>query len=456
MKKKSIKILSSLSVFFVLLLSLDLRAQAISMSPVAVWVNELNKNIQRFTYDLTKTSQLNVSLPNGKITSDQVDWGGHFQLQQVQPELNQLKAAVSIQNLQVIAKNVQIQISIEKDLGFGSATLHLNATCAAITMHLKEPQPLYALIDKSLQVLQISETIPSSAFEMIMTGCTEIAGLDQAIQEKVLDYVRTQLMTQEIHQVVSREINLQLNKKINELAKTYLSQSISNPTVSVKIDDQLRLWAYLGENTEKLFSIEEISAISSNSKTTVLIKKVFLENTILNYLNSKVSAEPIFSSQTPQLKSLTCSRWSQFFAWPSLMALPKCFEMKIISRVKNLKLIDLKSMKFLINTETWAQAEKQHKDIAYFSSKINFSLEAMKPNLISFTGQQFPDFLNWSRASNRMPTSQIGSAFETFLSHHMTNLKLSQDPQTNLILSWLKFEKVSAVGMDSVSFQLKD
>ncbi len=456
MKKISIKILSSFSVSLVLLLSLDLNAQVVSMSPAAVWMSQLNKNIQKLTYDIAKSSQLNVSLPNGKVSSDQVDIRGHFQLQQVQPELNQLKAAVSIHNLDVTAKNVQIQMTVEKDLGFGSATLNLNATCAAVTMHLREPQPLYALIDKSLQVLQISETIPGSAFEMIMTGCTAIAGLDQAIQEKVFEYVRTQFMSQEIHQTVSAELNLQLNKKINDLAKMYLSQSIANPTVHIKIDDQLRLWAYLGNDVEKLFSADDLSAIGANLKTTVLIKKAFLENTILNYLNGKVTAAPIFSSKTPQLRSLTCSRWSQFFAWPSLMSLPKCFEMKIISKVKDLKLTDVKTMKFAVKAETWAQAEKQNKDIAYFSSKINFSLVSMKPSLTSFIGQQFPSFLDWARSSDRMPTSQIASAFETYLIQQMAYLKSSQDPNTNLILAWLKFEKVTAIGVDSLSFQLKN
>ena len=456
MKKNSIKILSSFSVIFALVLSLDLHAQIISMSPEALWIGQLNKNIQKLTYDLEKTSQLNISLPNCKVKSDLVELVGNFQLTQAQPELNQLKVSVSIHNLEVIAKNVQIQIAINEDLGFGSATINLNATCAAVTLHLQKPQPLYALLDKSLKVLQISEAIPGNAFQTILSGCPAIAGLDQAIQEKVIDYVRAQIMTQEIHQLVSAEITHQLNKKIDELAKNYLSESITNPTVHIKIDDQLRLWAYLGENTEKLFSPEDIATISNNTKTTILVKREFLEHTILNHLNKKIAAAPLFSSQIPQLRSLTCSRWSQFFAWPSLMALPKCFEMKIISRVKELKLVDLNSLKFALKAESWAQAEKQKKNIAYFSSKIKFSLASLKPNVTAFEGIQFPSFLGLSGYSDRLPTGQIATAFETYLIQQMAELKSSPDPSTNLILSWLKFEEVKAVGIDGLSFQLRN
>ena len=444
------------SVLFTLLLSLDLHGQAITMTPARAWIGQFNQQIKKSKFDFTKSSNLNMALPIGKIVSDQVDLKGQFHVNELQPESDQFKVTLSIDDAVVTARNVQIQIIIQKDIGFGSATLNLNATCGAINIRLKSPQVMNGLLDKNFQVKTILESLAKEVMTTEMVGCTGIAGLDQVVQEKVVDYIQTQLMSEQIHQIMSAEINTQLSKKISELAQAYLGDVTAHPQAHIRIDESFRLWSYIGENVETLFSPDEISSIAQNTKTSVLVKKAFLEKVLSTYLNKQLAVAKISSRKTPDLGKLTCSRWAQFFVWPSLRALPKCFDMRLTSRALEIKLVDPMTMKFVVKVQTWVQAPEQKKDIAYFLSTMNVSLVGLTAELTSFGGTQYPEFLAWAGHSSRMSTAPIQSAVEALLSAQVASLKSGKDADASLLMSWLKFDKIKSVQADSLSFELRN
>ncbi len=451
-----VSIISYISVLFVLLLSLDLRAQVVTMSPAAIWMKRLLQEAKKTPYNFENSSNLNISLPFGKVVSEQVKLAGQFQVADLKTELDQVKLTLNIDNAVALAKNVQIQVSIEKDLGFGSATINLNATCEAISMQLRKPQVLVANLDQALQVQGLSENFAADMIETKMIGCTAISGLDQAIQDKVMEYVRTQLLSQQFHQLLSAELSSQLGKKMAGLAQSFFADMPSLRPLHFRIDKQFRLWLFLGEDSEKFFSSDEINSISTNSQTTVLIKKEFLEMTLQQALDEQLKLANVTSKLATELQKITCSRWVQFFIWPSLRALPKCFEMELISRAKEVKFLDLKSLKFAVQVQTWVKAPEQNKDIAYFLSNSEISLASATVDIKNFSGKHFPEFLSWSGHSSRMPTSQIQGAVQALLSNKMTDLQKNKSTNVSLILSWLQPKKSKAVGSSSLSFQIKD
>lgn len=455
-KMTRVNIISTISVLFVLLLSLDLRAQVVIMSPAQIWMKRLLQEAKKTPYNFENSSNLNISLPIGKIVSEQVKLAGQFQVADLKTELDQVKLTLNIDNAVALAKNVQIQVSIEKDLGFGSATINLNASCEAISMQLKKPQALVANLDHSLKIQALTENVSEDMIETKMIGCTAISGLDQAIQDKVMEYVRTQLLSQQFHQLLSAELSTQLGKKMTDVAQSFFANTPSLQPLQFRIDDQFRLWMFLGENSEKTFSSEEINLISANSQTTVLIKKGFLEKTLQQALDEQLKLANVTSKTIIELQKLTCSRWIQFFVWPSLRALPKCFEMDLISRAKEVKLVDLESLKFAVQVQTWVKAPEQNKDIAYFLSDSEVLLASSAINIKNFSGKQYPEFLNWSGHSSRMPTSQIQAAVQALLSKKMIDLQQNKNTNVSKILSWLQPKKSKAVGLDSLSFQIMD
>ena len=454
MKKSIHRSVLYISVLLTLLLSLELQAQVVIMTPAKIWMNQVNTSVKSFTFEFEKTSSLNLSFPIGQVTSEQVGVFGRFQMTDFQSEADQFKIGFSILNAEVLAKNVQIQITIDKNLGFGSATLNLDATCSAIAIRSKAAQTMTARLDKAFHVTGLSADIQNSALTTELIGCTAIAGLDQVIKDKVIEYIQAQIISQQLHQILSEQISAQLSLKLNDLAKKYLSDNLPKPQARLRIDENFRLWTYLGSDLETNFSDEEINSIAANQKASVLIKKWFLEKSLQAYLEKKVTSADISSARNTELQKLTCSRWTQFFVWPSLMALPKCFEMKIVSQVKDLKLSDVSSLKFAVTIQSWAKAESQNKNIAYFNSNVEISLSALSANVVGFSGKQYPEFLNWSGHSGRMPLSQMQTAVQAFLFQQVQVAKGSQDLSAQGILAWLNFENAKSIKPDSVSFQL--
>lgn len=437
-----IKLPYYISAFLTLVLSPDLVAQALVMSPSQQWIPQLINVANPIVLEYEKISQLNLTLSEGKIISDHVGFTGRFKLQDLSPELTTqlFKLELVLENAEVVAKNVSIQISTSRDLGFGSATINLNVQCAAISIHLKYPQHVSAALDKSLNVAAVSATIKNDALDTVLSGCTAISGLDQAIQEKVLQFIKEQIINEQIHRSISEEIAKQLAKKLSTIGR-------------VVIDDQFRLWTFLGSTTEQTFSAEETASIANNSATSMLVKKSYVESLVKDQLNLAMAKNPVLSKLDTGLQKITCSRWAQFFAWPSLMSLPKCFDLKIISQINEVKLLDPEKLNFSFKLNSWAIAPEQKKDIAFFMTTAQVSLMEKSISVSDLVAKQYPDFLSWARQSGRISTKIIKSSLQKLLSEKLLLLSNNQDKEK--LLNLLDMQNAKSINAETLSIQLK-
>ena len=442
MRITRIKLSYYISAFLTLVLSPDLMAQALVMSPARQWIPQLINAANPVSFEYEKVSQLNLSLPQGKIISEYVGFTGRFKLQNLSPELSTqlFKLELVLENAEVVAKNVSIHISMNRDLGFGSATINLNVQCAAISIYLKHPQHVSAALDRSLNVVAVNATIKDDALKTELSGCTELAGLDQTIQEKVLQFVREQIINEHIHRSISEVLSKQLAKKLSKLGHSV-------------IDEQFRLWTFLGSTTEQTFSTDETASIADNSVTSMLIKKSYVESLVKNQLNSSITKNPMLSKLDAGLQKITCSRWAQFFAWPSLMSLPKCFNLKIMSQVNEVKLLDPAAMNFSFKLNSWATAPEQKKDIAFFTTTAQVSLMQKSSRISDLTAKQYPDFITWARQSSRISKNIIKSALQKLLSEKL--LSLSNDQDNQKLVNLLDVENAKFINAETLSVQLR-
>ncbi len=442
MRLPKIKLSYYISAFLTLVLSPDLVAQALVMSPAQQWMPQLISAANPVVFEYEKISQLNLILPEGRITSDHVGFTGRFKLQNLSPELTTqlLKLELVLENAEVVAKNVSIQISTNSDLGFGAATISLNVQCAAISIHLRQPQLVSAALDRSLNVATISATIKSEVLETVLSGCTQLSGLDQAIQEKVLQFVKEQIINEHVHRSISEELSKQLVKKLSTLGR-------------VVIDDHFRLWTFLGSATEQTFSANETASIANNLVTSMLVKKSYVEALVKDQLNSEIAKSPVQSKLDKGLQRITCSRWAQFFAWPSLMSLPKCFNLKIVSQISEVKLLDPEKMNFSFKLNSWATAPEQNKNIAFFTTAAQVSLLQKSSSISDLTAKHYPDFLAWARQSSRISTKVIKLVLQKLLTEKLLSVDSNQDKEK--LVNLLDMRNSKFINAETLSIQLK-
>ncbi len=441
MRITRIKLPHYISAFLTLVLSPDLLAQALVMSPAQQWIPQLINAANPVVFEYEKVSQLNLTLPEGKIISDHVGFTGRFKLQNLTPELSTqlFKLELVLDNAEVLAKNVSIQISMNRDLGFGSATINLNVQCAAISIHLKQPQVVSASLDKSLNITNVSASLKNDVLDTALSGCTQISGLDQAVQEKVLQFVRKQIINEHVHRSLSEVLSKQFAKKLAMLGRTV-------------IDDQFRLWTFLGNATDQTFTQDETASVANNVVTSMLVKKSYIESLVKDQLNSEIEKHPVLSKLDAGLQKITCSRWAQFFAWPSLMALPKCFNLKIVSQINEVKLIDPVKMSFSFKLNSWATAPEQRKDIAYFATTAQISLMQNTSDISELSAKQYPDFLSWAKQSGRISTKLIKASLQNLLADKLSVFSKNQNKEK--LVNLLDVQNSKFITAETLAVQL--
>src|SRR3989338_502664 len=441
-----------ISVFILSFLSLDMHAEALMMSPENHWLPALNANVKQFVFEFEKSTHLSLNLPQGKIISDQVDFVGRFSMTSLASGAQGFDLAFIIENAEVLAKNVQIHLSMTQDLGFGSATINLNVQCAAISIRAKKTQPMQAVLDRQFAVQAFRLNLSKDDIETNLIGCNSITGLDGAVQAKAIEFIQAQVVNAELHKALNVEISQQLNKKLSEFGRAL---PILENTMSLKaqVDTENRLWIMAEEAAEgERFTPTEIEMASSSAKPVILIKKTYIEKMLLKYLNFEFEKEPIFSKFNSGLQKLTCSRWSQFFAWPSLMALPKCFNMEMRSKLQDVKLIDPAQMRFSLTLQSWSKAVDQNKDIAYFSAGATISLIDMAADVKTLSGRHYPEFISWSGKSSRISMSLIKSALQDFVNVKLGEMQKNEKQAAKI--SIFNFKKSKIISPDTLMLQL--
>ncbi len=423
------------------------------VSPASRWIPALNRNIKAFVYEFEKNSQLSLVIPNGKIQSEDVSVVGRFRLSNISPEFstNHFNVDFQIENAEILAKNVKIQILMDQDLGFGLAHVKLDVQCAAISVQAMTSQKLFAVLDGNLKVKNINTDLRNESLKTNLVGCTAVTGLDQAIQEKILKYIQAQIINEQLHQFLSDEISMQLTKKLNELASSILSDVENLQPLKYSIDEKLNLWI---TPTKSPFNTDEMAGISDSKVTALLIKKEFLEKLILQRVNQEFEKKPLYSNLNSGLQKLTCSRWSQFLTWPALMSLPKCFNLEIDSKLEEVKLLDPTTMNFKFSLKSMASAVNQKKNIAVFNTTSHVTFSTMVSEITALKAKHFPDFLSWSGGSSRISTGIIQSVLQTGLTQELQKLKLNETKIR--LFNLFDVQKARLINAETLLIQLKE
>ncbi len=405
---------------------------------------------------MEKSSHFSLKIPEGLIESTDVDLTGRFRIIDLSPDIstNQFHLEFSLQGAEVLAKNVKIQISSKQDLGFGSATVNLNVECAAISLQILDFEKLFAKVNRNFQVIELATNITNDSVKTNLIGCTQIQGLGSAIQEKVLSYIQVQMLNSQFHQFISDEISLQLGKKLEEVGKNFLNAEAGSESIGLSIDEKLGLRVSITNPAAKPFSADELAALTDTQSTTILIKKAYLEKVTQDQLNFEISKRPLSSKINTGLRKLTCSRWAQFFTWPALLALPKCFDLQIVSEIEKIELKDPARMNFDFKIKSWARASDEKKDIAFFQTTSSVDFSSMKSNISTLKARPFPEFLSWSGRSSRISTGAIRSALQVYLSEQLLKLKSNQVKLK--LFNLFDAKKSKFVNAETVLIQLKN
>lgn len=449
--KNFLKLTASISALTIFILSPDLHAQSIAMVPADAWISKFNASIGQTANSFSQATTFNFL--NGQVVSDQVNFGGQFTVLNLKPDsqLGLFNMEVSLNSAQAVAKNLQIHVVTEQDLGFGSATVTLNAVCSSLTVSVAATQGVSVQIDKNFQVQHLTTNFDKLNLQTKLEGCdSSIAGLQEEIQSRIMAILRAQLFDTQLKQILTDEISKQMASNIRNVANYFVESKSADLKVSLSIDAQNKLWMFVGETAQTAFSANEVAQLAQSDKPAALFKKAELEKSLLANLNVQIAKSPILSVGNPALEKLTCSRWTQFFVWPALKAFPKCFAMQFVSEIKDLKLTDITKLKFSVDSYSWAQAKQPLRNIATFSVKTDVALNPNKVKINSIAGQHDPEFLKWSGRSKRISTSLVTSTLQTYLQEQVALLV-----KNNEMLNPANIKNIKLITPETLFVQLK-
>ncbi|MBC7465463.1 MAG: hypothetical protein H7256_05675 [Bdellovibrio sp.] len=449
--KNFLKLTGSISALMFFILSPDLRAQSVAMVPADAWISKFNSSVGQTTNSFSQATSFNFL--KGQVVSDQVNFSGRFTVLNLKPDsqLGLFNMDVSLNSAQAVAKNLQIHVVTEQDLGFGSATVTLNAVCSSLTVSVASTQGVSVQVDKNFQVLHLTTNFETLNLDTKLEGCdSSIAGLQQEVQARILAILRAQLFDTQLRQILTDQISQQLSTNIKNVANYFVESKSSDVKVSLSIDAQNKLWMYVGEAALTAFSASEIAELSKSDKPAALFKKAELEKTLLVNLNAQIAKAPILSVGNEALEKLTCSRWTQFFVWPALKAFQKCFQMQFVSEIKELKLTDVTKLRFSINSYSWAQAKEPLRNIATFNLQTDVGLNPSAVKINSIVGQNDPEFLKWSGRSKRISTGLVTSTLQAYLQEQIALLVKGND-----MLNPANIKNIKLITPETLFVQLK-
>lgn len=450
MKKFNTKLTQSISALLILLLSPDLVAQSMAMVPSDIWTSKLTSVLTQAPNPFSKTTTFNFL--NGQVVSNQVDFSGQFTILSMKPDVQSglFNLQVSLDAVQAIAKDLQIHVQFEQDLGFGSATINLNAVCSSVLVNTKSVQSLSVQVDRNFQVQGIQTNFDKLNLDTTLAGCDSIHGLKDEIQSRLLAVLKTQLFESQLKQILSAEISNQISLRVKDIVSYFVESKTKDVSVKLSIDSLNKLWILVGDKADTAFTADEVAQLAQSDKPAALMKKDQLEQSLMKNLNAQMLANPVISTGNKSLESLTCSRFTQFFVWPALKAFPKCFALQFVSEIKELKLTDLTNLKFSVKANSWAQAKEPFRNIAAFTIASDVSLNPSKVKISSIVGQHDPDFLKWSGKSSRISTKLVTLTLQSYLQQQVATAI-----QSNAILNPKNIQNLKLINPETLFVQLK-
>lgn len=353
-----------------------------------------------------------------------------------------LRVQLSMIETKVVAENLNLNIVIQKDLGFGTATLRLHYQCQSLNIAVKNQSPME--ISAEINQGQISAQsldwdLSQNSSEINLVGCSGTAGLDQQIKVQVDQFLKNKMINEVLQRLINQKVNKIVAQNLTETLSQYQKEFNVGNNLKQHFDENNNLWIESGLEPLKTFTAAEISSIKSQSEISILIKKENLERLVQEKLNEILITKDLSSLTSSELTKLTCSRWTQTFVWPALKSLNKCFELVIQNRVKKINLSSIDSKQFELQMESWAKGEQQY--LAYFSSSLKVSSQQLAVDVQSFSAQANPDFVKASGRSSRISTKLLQSAIEPWLAQ--TIKKFSEGEVFKIFDQKTKFIKTS-------------
>lgn len=463
--KNSFEFTIIISAFLCLTHSPDLHAEgslaavskvdAIAFAPSQIWLSQLKIQLENAKLDLDQqVDNFGYALPDGSVrfVSERVNMATGFQSKVIASNFDNSAVQLSLRldSAKVSASNFNLEAIIQKDLGFGSATLKLDMHCDAVELNLKNSNPVSAEVKidhGQFSVNQLAWDLRSSQIETKLVGCKEVAGFDQLLKEQIQQYIEKSLVIDSLQQLVNQKMNGLVQQKIAAILAEIVKKLKIADGQKYQFDEKNNLWIFSGTNLQQIFTPEEITRIRVSQKAALLIKKQNLESFAKNAINDLLKNNTIVSKTIDGINRLTCSRLIQTFVWPSLKSLSKCFEMKIQNQVQNLNITDFANLGFEIKVGSWASGEGHQ--IAYFESSLAAQLIKSQVEMKAFKGQSNPDFVRWSGRSKRISTNMIQPSLEDLLRWSVAQLK--ENPTLKLIQ---KNTKLNLVGADTLIIEV--
>jgi hypothetical protein len=402
--------------------------QAAAFVPFSFWSAQLKSQIEGSTFELQqKQDSFHYAEPDGSIQIDSgpVNYIMNLTTQNMSHQSNDsLHFDLSLGQANVEITNFNLRALVRKDLGFGNAILKLDMHCDGIGLKIKNNNPIainVGVYQGQFNLTELNWNLKNSQVETSLIGCKEIAGFDQMLKSQVQQFIEQNLVINSLQQMVNSQLNELIFQKISAALSTYAEKFNLGPGQTFHFDDENHLWIHSSANVTQTFSSEEIEKIKQSRKPVLLISRTTLEDYAKYRINEVLKTQIISSKTYSSLNRLTCSRFFQFFIWPSLMSLSKCFEMKVLTQVQSLKISDFKKLNLNLTLGSWASGETHN--IAFFETIFETSLRDKEITIRSFRAQSTPDFINWSRRSKRISVSTIRPGVDAVIKSLVADLK---------------------------------
>ena len=399
----------------------------IAFAPSAVWMAQMKNQLLNSKFELSqKIDQYHYATQDESIqfVSERVNFDTHFKTNVISSSNEVFQLALQLDQAAILLSNFNLVATIKKDLGFGTATLKLDMHCDAITLNLKNNNPVLAEVKAEsgkFNVSQLTWNLRNTEIKTQLSGCKEVAGFDQLLKDQIQQNIEQSLVIESLQQLINEKLNPIVNEKINNELQSYIQKFKVAMQAKHQIDSKNNLWIYSGASLDQSFTTSEIQQIQASTKPALLVKKRSLELFTKKALNDILNINTLSSHSFDDMKRLTCSRFIQTFIWPSLKSLNKCFEMKIQSQIQSLTITDLSTLDLSLKVGAWASGEGHQ--IAYFESDLSASLTQGKILMNSFSGRAIPEFINWSGRSKRISTGMIQPALQSLLDATVAKVK---------------------------------
>ncbi len=350
----------------------------------------------------------------------------------------------------ILAQNLNLNVTVKKDLGFGWATLNLNMQCQQLRISLTNTNPIstdIALQHGVAAVSRINWNLSSTAVQTELIGCNEVAGFDEELRSQIKTFIQQSFALDNLKNLINSKLNVAINTKITEtLAKISATYNLK-PEQKHVIDEKNNLWIYTNDTVAASFAAADLANLSLSKKASMLIKKSSVENLIKTNLNEFLKKNLITSKLNSGLSRLTCSRWVQFFVWPALFGMNRCFDLQIQNQIESVQLQNLNTLQMNVKLSSWAAGDGRQ--LAYFNSQVLVSPLTPQAQLMAFNGQQDPAYTQWSRRSTRISTGLFKSALQTLL-----NSTISDLAKKDLFAMLKKKSSIKQIGQDAILIEM--